>query len=391
MNNKKTILFVNGHLQVGGVEKALVDLLTCIDYNKFEVDLLLLEGLGDYLSEIPSNVSIYQRDIRQIEGPFVSVLWRNIVRGRIDCVIYRVVLLLSKYLGESLLCTLRWLLPVRRRYDTAIAFRTGHSSQLVGYTINAAHKYLWWHHGSVHESNEQIDYITKLGTKFDSIVTVSSGCKNLLELAFHDRLGSIKVIPNVINIPKITQLAQQYNPPIPSGVMKFITVSRFSSEKHIEDAVAAAALLYKKLDFVWFIIGDGYEFNRLKELVKLKGLEEVVILTGRIANPYPYLKHADLMIHPSHVESLCIAVLEAMAFEVPCVVVRSIGPESFIANGRNGILVEKGPESIANGILQVVNAKHSLIDTLKKNGVNTVEKYFSPAVVRKAFEELIEV
>ena len=50
---KKKILFVNGHLNVGGIEKSLTDLLNHLDYHKYKVDLLLLEEKGDYLPQIP--------------------------------------------------------------------------------------------------------------------------------------------------------------------------------------------------------------------------------------------------------------------------------------------------------------------------------------------------
>ena len=97
------------------------------------------------------------------------------------------------------------------------------------------------------------------------------------------------------------------------------------------------------------------------------------------------------MVHPSHVESLCIAVLEAMTLGVPCVATRSIGPESYIENGCNGILAEKGPRAMAVGIMQIADASPNIIDSLKKNGFNTVEKCFSPIVVMKSFEELLNL
>ena len=75
---KKSILFVNGHLNVGGVEKALVDLLRWIDYDSYEVDLLLLEGEGDYRPQVPRQVRVIQKDIRQLEGPFSSFLFKNL-------------------------------------------------------------------------------------------------------------------------------------------------------------------------------------------------------------------------------------------------------------------------------------------------------------------------
>ena len=43
MRFKKRILFINGHLNAGGVERSLVDVLRHMDYTKYAVDLLLLE------------------------------------------------------------------------------------------------------------------------------------------------------------------------------------------------------------------------------------------------------------------------------------------------------------------------------------------------------------
>lgn len=47
---KKKILFANLHMNTGGVEKSLLDVLQHLDYSKYEVDLLLFQGIGDYKS-----------------------------------------------------------------------------------------------------------------------------------------------------------------------------------------------------------------------------------------------------------------------------------------------------------------------------------------------------
>ena len=53
---KQKILFINGHLNAGGVERSLVDILKHMDYTKYAVDLLLLEDTGDYAVELPPEV-----------------------------------------------------------------------------------------------------------------------------------------------------------------------------------------------------------------------------------------------------------------------------------------------------------------------------------------------
>ena len=40
---KKKILFVNGHLNVGGVEKSLIDILKNFNYEEYEVDLIRIK------------------------------------------------------------------------------------------------------------------------------------------------------------------------------------------------------------------------------------------------------------------------------------------------------------------------------------------------------------
>ena len=390
MSRKKKILFVNGHLQIGGVEKALTDLLSWIDYDSYDVDLLLLEGGGEYSYLVPEQVHVLHKDMRQLEGPFWKNIWNNMIGGRFGNVLFRIINVAAKN-DKKWFRLARPFLPVRNKYDIAISFRHGHSAEIVAYALKAGMKICWWHHGSVPESDYQRKELASLFGRFDRVVTVSEGCKRLLSDTLGIVPGQIAVIPNIIDAAKIKGLAQGEDPYGEDHRFRIVTLSRFAPEKHLEEAVEAASLLSGKLDFVWYFIGGGMEFGMVKERVEELGLAGRIVLTGSLANPYPYLKHADLMVHPSHVESLCIAVLEAMALGVPCVATRSIGPKSYIENGYNGILAEKGPRAMAVGIMQIADASPNIVDSLKKNGFNTVEKCFSPIVVMKSFEELLNL
>lgn len=386
---KKSILFVNGHLQVGGVEKALVELLSCIDYDRFDVDLLLLEGEGDYRNLVPDQVRVLQKDMRQFDGPFWKALCKNLIRGRFGNVFYRIINVAAKKDARWLRLT-KPLLPVRNHYDVAVAFRPGHPAEIVAFSLKAELKICWWHHGAVPDSDLQRKELASLLCRFDKVATVSEGCKRLLSDKLGINPGDVAVIPNIIDATRINVFARGEDPFGEDKRFRIVTLSRFSPEKHLEEAVEAASLLLCQLDFVWYFIGDGPEFGMLKERVERYGLTDRVVFTGSLANPYPYLKHSDLMVHPSHVESLCIAVLEAMALEVPCVVVRSIGPDSFIENGHNGILVEKGPEAILQGIHNLIGLNSIQLRSLTTNASRTVESLFSPQVIFKSFERLID-
>ena len=56
----KKILFVIYALNNGGAERSLVNLLTEIDFTKYEVDLLLFAREGMFLVQVPDSVNIVQ-------------------------------------------------------------------------------------------------------------------------------------------------------------------------------------------------------------------------------------------------------------------------------------------------------------------------------------------
>ena len=55
---KKKILFVLATLNRGGAEKSLISLLKMLDYDKYDVDLLLFDRGYDLEKEIPNNVNV---------------------------------------------------------------------------------------------------------------------------------------------------------------------------------------------------------------------------------------------------------------------------------------------------------------------------------------------
>ena len=56
---KKKILFVNDEMTMGGVARILNTLLSMIDREKYDVDLLVLHKRGELLKEVPEGMSVY--------------------------------------------------------------------------------------------------------------------------------------------------------------------------------------------------------------------------------------------------------------------------------------------------------------------------------------------
>ena len=79
--DRKRLLFVNGHMKVGGGEKSLLDLLTHLDYTLYDVDLLLIEGKGEYFSMVPPQVNIIFVDTTKAYGAMLPTI-KNCLKNR---------------------------------------------------------------------------------------------------------------------------------------------------------------------------------------------------------------------------------------------------------------------------------------------------------------------
>ncbi len=386
MSRKTDILFVNGHLNVGGVERSLVDTLKHLDYKKHNVDLLLLEDLGDYISEIPKQVNIILKDTRAAYGPIIRTLLRNLNNCDWFSLKFRIASLVNRLLGRVGYKWLNALLVKRKNYDVAIAYRVGISADIVAHSITAKKKLCWWHHGSIRQSDNlaQLDH-------FDHVIAVSNGVKNML-IEHRQNLGkNIAVIPNMVDVEQICALGENgANPYSDDGALKFITVGRIVIEKHIENVIEAAVRLRAdgRLNFKWYVVGDGELYDDIAKRIREANIEDQVILCGRQANPYPYIKYADMMVHTSHIESQGLVIQEAMALGTPCVVTRSVGPSEFIIDGENGVIVEPNVDSLVCGIYRLAEDK-ALQNKIIANGHTTLSHGYTPEVVIEEIEKLI--
>lgn len=389
-NKRKKILFINGHLNVGGIEKSLVDLLNWIDYSQYDVDLLLLEEKGDYFKLLPSKVNVIYKNITKAYGPFFNVISESIKKKEYTSILYRLVLMLSYLLGRKFLFLLAPIFQLSKQYDCAIAYRPGICTDLLAYTVRSKKKIGWWHHGACNYTVKAIKDTSIVWGHLDTIITVSHGCDKLLIENFSISSNKIHIIPNMIDIRRIESFAGNTNPYNQiSKSINIITLGRLSEEKHIEDVIDITNILIKNhiTNFKWHIIGDGELYNTILSKIRKLQLDNYIFMYGKKSNPYPYIKFADLLVHTSQVESQCITVLEAMALKTPCVVCNSIGPEEFIHTPYNGILTEKGVNNIAEGIIYLLRHWDEK-DKIVEKGYSTVALQYSPIKIINLFNQL---
>ena len=353
---KKKILFVNGHLGVGGVEKSLVVLLQALDYSKYEVDLLLLESKGIYSATIPSSVRVILYETPKAFGPFISTICKHLAHLNFSYVLFRLIYVLAPHFGNWMYKFIRPLLGIRKYYDCAIAYRVGMPNEIASLVVKAKKKVCWWHNGECYYNQRQIKHIRDLWRNMDTIVAVSYGCKQMIVEKFSIDKEKVHVIPNIIDIDTIQQMAGNMNPYSDVASVRIVSLGRLCWEKHLEDVPEIAYNLINKgiQNFKWYIIGDGVKREEINAKIRKYHMEDLVIMLGRKENPYPYLKYADMMVHTSYVEAHCLTLLEAMALKTPCVAVKTVIPQDFTEDGVNCFLAEQNIDSIITNTIKMI-------------------------------------
>lgn len=387
---KKRLLFVNGHLNVGGVERSLVDLLKYIDYDKYEVDLVLFEELGDYRDEIPNDVNVIFYDLTKTYGSFFKCIFNNLKNREGKYAFIRIVFYLERIFGAKVKKLLKPLFKSLGKYDCAIAYRIGICTDFVAYVVNAKNKVTWWHHGSYDYNEKQTKAIENVYKNFNYVVSVSEGCKKMILDNVNVPKDKIVVIPNIIDFDSIynKSLEKVDDDLYDKDYVNIVSIGRLSPEKGMINCVfACKKLIDLGYKIKWFLIGDGEEYEKIKHEILLNDLEDAVYLLGRKKNPYSYLKNADIYVHPSYVESMSITVLEAMCLDKPLVVAKSIGPSEFIKNKENGILVDPDTEGLVYGVKSLLD-DINLYNKLSEKDLNVLKKYTFESVILNV-EELI--
>ncbi len=388
-NKKKKILFINGHMNVGGIEKSLLDLLNHINYNKYEISLLLLEDMGDYIPLINKNVKIIFFNTKNVYGPLLKTLYINIKKGNYRNILYRIIVTCSHVIGLKFNYLLNYLLPIDKYYDIAIAYRPGECANILAYSINSKKKLLWWHLGNCSLSSKQINDTTIIWKKIDKIVTVSKACQQMLKNKFTTLSNKIVILPNMINVKELEYAAGNSTPYKDESKLIFVTVSRLYTEKHVENIIDVVRKLTINniTQFKWYIIGDGDLYEPIKKKIHLYKLEKWIIMLGSKRNPYPYIKYANILIHTSYVEAQCTTMLESMALKTAFIATKTQNPQDFTINNFNCMIAEQNILSLTQNIIELIN-NPTKRKFLIRNAEITVKDYL-PSKTIENFEKLL--
>ena len=163
---------------------------------------------------------------------------------------------------------------------------------------------------------------------------------------------------------------------------------RFDERKGIETLVRAVAReeVKRHENLKLMIVGgstpgekDGMERNRIGDLVRELGIEDITEFTGRVQHEdlASYYAAADVCVVPSHYEPFGLVAIEAMASRTP-VVASDVGGLKFsVADRETGLLVPPQDEAAFAGAIDSILSDPQWREELGTNARKRVEAKFS--------------
>lgn len=176
---------------------------------------------------------------------------------------------------------------------------------------------------------------------------------------------------------------------IPASSKVIGKVAVFRSQKRLWLWVEVAIRILKKYPNVHFLlVGDGEWRGRIEKQIKDSGFERNFHLVGVQKEVIPYLNSMDIYLSSSEFEGLPIAMLEAMACEVPVVATRAGGIGEVIQHGVQGFLCGIDEwEELEDYCLQLLQ-NPELHQQMSKSAREQVVKHFSMKRMVKELEDI---
>lgn len=161
----------------------------------------------------------------------------------------------------------------------------------------------------------------------------------------------------------------------------FMTTGRLHWKKGLVQTIEALAILKAQgLKFIYKIVGEGPEYERIAFAAYQLGLKEEVRFLGKLPHQQvkEELERANIYIQYSIQEGFCNAVLEAQAMGKLCIVSNAEGLSENVLHEQTGWVVPKyAPNALARTISKVVALNPQEKSTIAQSAQKRVQEEFN--------------
>ena len=218
--------------------------------------------------------------------------------------------------------------------------------------------------------------------KYDKIVCVSEKLHSIFDEVFPQYKDNTVTILDINNPATILAMSDAPCSLPDRHGLTLVTVGRLVPQKGYDIAAKAAYLLKERgFDFHWYVVGDGDRDSIKKDIARYDIGDCFTLLCAK-ANPYPYMKAADIYVQTSKFEGYCLTLAEARMLNIPCVTTNFDVVYAQMVDGENGLVVDMSAQAVADGITRLAgdselyqHIKHYQ-ENEKKGNVEEIEKFY---------------
>ena len=342
--NKKDLLFASYNMDLGGIEKALLNLVNRIDKEKYNVTIILEEKKGIFLDLI-------DKDVR-VEVCKVSNYKDAIIRKAIN---------VSRKLWFKILND--------HNYDFSCCYTTYSYSSSKLTLMASSNTALYVHNDYAIVYPDDNDFYHFFDSRnireYNNIIFVSNENMNGFIKKYKDLKDKCVVFNNFVNTEEIrAQSKEKIDAKKDKNKTLLIFVGR------LDDAakkVSRQINLVKEIkDLELWIIGDGPDRERYEKEVKDNHLEKKVTFFGRKQNPFPYMNEADYVILTSDYEGFPVTYLEAITLDKNVITTFPTSDDAIDMN-KYAYVISKNEEEMVKQVKDILKKKE------KKQNINLDE------------------
>lgn len=357
------VLHVIDHLDLGGAQTALLDMLRHRDRSSFDVEVAVMHGPGHFAAELEKiGVAVHVLAGSKWPPAYVPRFLSLIRRGGFE--------ILHFHLQGA-----NWLAKPLAALSTA-AVRVAHDHSSGDLRFRGA--------GSLMPD--------ALGHLFSSrIIAVSGGVRDFLTRWEAVPDDAVEVISNGVNVEEFKpagarkRLAARERWGVAPDAFVAGAIGRLAFEKNF---VMLPALAQRHPGLTVALAGNGPEQKKIEAAAAACDVSGRMRILGSIGDRAAFYNMLDVFLLPSLYEGLPMVLLEAMAAGVPVLCSRLDGIAGALKEESEGLLAEPGNVEEFSRQLERLEASVELRERLATAARARVESAFSAAMTMRRVEAL---
>ncbi len=346
---KKKIIFFAHDLNIGGIEKSLINLLNNLD-KLYDITLVLEKDEGTLKKDLSKDVKIIEYKVSALQ----CVPVRKIINYT------RRLLFLSKH---------------KNRYAFSCAYATYLYSASILSKKCSANSALYVHndYSHIYDQKGMKEFFDSRNVQnFHRIIFVANESRDNFLKEYPSLKDKTLVINNIINVEEILEKSS-----VPSEIevapkdIVFTFVGRLDEhQKKISRLLETFKILIaKNSNIKLWIVGGGEEYDRAKDFIAKNELSKNILLLGMQSNPYKYMNASSYIVMTSDYEGFPVVYNEANILGKPMLTTLDITDDYYRVEDKRGFIISKEPQAMAKDIEKIMAKKIKLdkIDYSKLN------------------------